>query len=327
VADPIPLRILADLDAKQNVSVSGSLSIHTTSSFVVPQIITSSGNFYDVDAALHRIDEALQGFTSNIANAVGGVVEQLNYSKYTYTGSFDNSGTRTINLTTAVQSGSTYFSTADLDKISVDVLIDTNGDGKYYNDLVSCVIFADAGNVKITLDGPQAANKNFRLIVANEKTITGQETSGSSYPAGPQGPSGSVGPQGPSGSVGPQGPSGSQGATGKSYITVAFNRSTTSTIDAVATNFSLTPSRCPNGFNLDITGFSQTNTGMLIASLYALTSNSFVSSGSINSINPTTITLSAPASANNPEQYELRFKTSGSNGNTVYIQTAIAEIL
>jgi hypothetical protein len=46
VADPIPLRILADLDAKQNVSVSGSLSIHTTSSFVVPQITTSSANLY-----------------------------------------------------------------------------------------------------------------------------------------------------------------------------------------------------------------------------------------------------------------------------------------
>lgn len=316
MADPIPLRILADLDAKQNVSVSGSLAIHTTSSFIVPQIVTSSANLYDVDVALHRIDEALQGFTSNIANAVGGVVEQLNYSRYVHTGSFDNNGTRTVNLTTEILSGSTYFSVSDLEKISVDVLIDTNGDGKYYNDLVSCVIFADAGNVKVTLDGPQAANRNFRLIVVNEKNITGQQTSGSSYIiAGPQGP------------AGPQGIAGTQGTNGKSYITVAFNKSTTSTIETVATNFSLTPARCPSGFNLDITGFSQQSAGTLTAALYALTSNSFVSSGSINSVNPTTITLAASASANNPEQYELRFFTSGGSGNTVYIQTAIAEIL
>lgn len=329
--------VLADLIATQNVTISGALDLSTTSSFGIANITTSSDGFYDVDAAIHRIDESLGQFTQNIANAFGGVINQYNSRRYVYTGSLDASGSATINLTSEVTSGSTYFSTASINNISVDILLDTENNGKYKNDLVSYEVYESGSEVYVHIDAVSGQNINYRLLVINEENLEELPSQdGYRIIAGPQGPSGSAGVTGPSGSAGPAGPSGSQGPAGpsgdrgpdgKSYITVAFNASTNLGMPTVATNFSLTPTKASSGFNLNIDGFNEKSNSGMILELYSLSTNTLLDTKTIASTTPVTVTMSASAPTNNPEQYELRYYSSGSASNYVFLQTAVLELL
>ena len=314
--------VLADLVATQNVTVNGALDISTTSSFGVANIATSSDGFYDVDAAIHRIDESLGQFTQNIANAFGGVINQYNSRRYVYTGSLDASGSATINLTSQIPSGSTYFNTSSINNISVDILLDTENNGKYKNDLVSYEIYESGSEVYVHVDAVSAQNINYRLLVINENGLEELPAEdGYRIIAGPQGPAG------PSGSNGTSGANGANGADGKSYVTVAFNANTSLTTPMVVTNFSLTSTKAPSGFNLEIVGFNGKSNSAMILELYNLTTNDLLDTATITDIAPSTVTMSASAPTNNPEQYEIRYYSSGSAGNYVFLQTAVLEIL
>ena len=332
--------VLSDLIATQNVTISGALDLSTTSSFTVANIVTSSDGFYDVDVAIHQIDESLQQFTQNIANAFGGVVNQYNSRRYVFTGSLNVSGAATVNLTTGAVSGSTYFTTASIDSISVDILLDTENNNKYRNDLVSYQLYVSGSDVLIDIDGISAPNANYRLLAINENgldELPAQDgyriIAGPQGPAGPAGSQGSTGPSGSQGATGPQGPAGPSGSTGatgadgKSYITVAFNASTNLGVPTVATNFSLTPAKASSGFNLNIDGFNEKSDSGMIVQLYSLTTNTLLDTKTITDTTPVTVTMSASAPTNNPEQYELRYYSSGSVSNYVFLQTAVLELL
>ena len=308
--------VLADLIAKQNITVSGSLSLKTTSSFVVPNVITSSDSLYDVDVALHRIDDSLQQFTANIANAFGGVVHEYNSRRYIFTGSLDSGGSAKINLTNIVPSGSTYFTTSSVNNISVDILLDTENNGKYKNDLVSYQLYQSSSNLYLEIDAAAASNVNYRLLVVNEETLDELPSQdGYKIIAGPQGPSGSQGSVGPAGN------------NAKSYITVVSNASTNNTSPTIVTNFLLTPTKAPSGFNIEFTGFNEKENSGMIIQLYDFISGSVLGSATITSTLPTTASFFVDAPIVNPQQYELRYYSSGSANNYIFLQTAILELL
>lgn len=308
-----PVRVLSDLEATQDVTISGSLIITTTASFDAIPVVTGSNGSYDVDYALHQVNNSVYQTNANIANAIAGFADVYNKNRYTFTGSLDASGSKEINLTTSIISGSDNFASGNLFDIAIDFLLDTNGDGKYRNDLTSYQIFASGSDLFIAIDAPASPNCNYRLSVQNQSSLSPISGSNSVLIiAGPQGE---------------QGAAGSDGTNGKTFITVASNLSTNNIIDTVASNFALSPSQAPTGFYLDVTGFTQNSSYPMVVKLCDLASNSVIDSDSISSTSPNTIRLNGSIPNTSNKQYELRYYSSGSSSNYVYLQTAIIEIL
>lgn len=319
------VRVLSDLEAKQDVIVSGSLIITTTASFDTIPVVTSSGGGYDVDEALHQVNNSVYQTNVNIANAIAGFAAEYNKNRFTFTGSLDASGSKEINLTTSIVSGSLNFASGNLFDIAIDFLLDTNGDGKYRNDLTSYQIFASGSDLYVAIDAPASPNCNYRLSVQNQGSLSPVSGSNSVLIiAGPQGPQG---PQGVTGGTGANGTNGTNGTNGKSYITVASSLSTNNAIDTIASNFSLSPSQAPSGFYLDITGFTQNASYPMAVKLYDLSDNTLIDSDSINSTGSNTVRLNGSIPNVSNKQYELRYYSSGSSNNYVYLQTAIIETL
>lgn len=313
-----PVRVLADLEALQDVTVSGSLIITTDTAFSASAIVTGSAGEYSVDEAFHTLDQSVYQTNANIANAVAGVVAAYNNNRYIFSGSLDSSGSALLNLTTGIVSGSENFSSTELAKVTVNLLIDTNGDGKYRNDLTSYELYISGGELLVGVDAPASPNSNYRLIVSNEKPLN--PISGSN------GVLIIAGPQGPQGNTGPSGSAGTNGVNGKSYITVASLLSTTNSVETVASNFSLSPAQASNGFYVDITGFTQNVSYPLIVKLYNLTDDLLLDTDSVSSLTPQTIRLNGAIPAVSNTQFEVRYYSSGSSSNYVYLQTAIVEI-
>jgi len=307
-----PVRVLADLEALQDVVVSGSLIITTDTAFSASAIATGAVGEYSVDEAFHTLDQSVYQTNANIANAIAGVVTAYNNNRYIFSGSLDSSGSAVLNLTTSIISGSENFSSTELAKVTVNLLIDTNGDGRYRNDLTSYEIYTSGSELLVSIDAPASPNNNYRLIVSNEKPLNPiSGSNGILIIAGPQGVAG---------------PSGSTGAEGRSHINVASLLSTTNSIETVASNFSLSPAKAPNGFYIDVTGFTQDSSFPLVVKLYNLTTDSLLDSDLINTLSPQTVRLNGAIPSVSNTQFELRYYSSGSSSNYVYLQTAIVEI-
>lgn len=120
-----------------------------------------------------RVSGVLYGDGSGLTNVGGGITANQATTAYDrlrfVTSSVLNvNGAAEINLTTAATSGSTYFNTASLTNVTVDVMVDTNSDGRYKYELLAIELFASASNLWVLVDAPGAANKNYRLIAINE---------------------------------------------------------------------------------------------------------------------------------------------------------------
>lgn len=308
-----PVRVLSDLEATQDVTISGSLIITTTASFDTIPVVTGSNGSYDVDYALHQVNDSVYQTNANIANAIAGFADEYNKNRYIFTGSLNESGSKEINLTTSIVSGSINFASGNLFDIAIDFLLDTNGDGKYRNDLTSYQIFPSGSDLFITIDAPASPNCNYRLSVQNQSSLSPiSGSNGVLIIAGPQGV---------------QGVAGTNGTNGKTFITVASNLSTNNTINTIASNFALSPSQAPIGFYLDVTGFTQNTSYPMVVKLYDLASNTIIDSDSISSTSSNTVRLNGSIPNVSNKQYELRYYSSGSSSNYVYLQTAIIEIL
>lgn len=164
------IRVLTNLSASQNVIVSGSSIISgskllaTTSSFNKANIVTASGGMYDLDVAIHALDTGLTTLKYNIKSAYDSIRAVL-------TGALDNNGNKKINLTTAATSGSVYFTTESLTSVGASVLIDTDTNDVYKNDLVSLQLFNSASYLWAEIDAPEAANDYYRLMLVNHKLL------------------------------------------------------------------------------------------------------------------------------------------------------------
>lgn len=361
MADYKPLNILTDLHAKESVAVSGTLNLNTTTAFVHADVSISQNGMYDVDNALHKIDQAIINFDTNIVNAVGGVINQYNASRYIFTGSFDEFGKSSINLTDRVTSGSTYFSTDKINNILVDVMIETDGDGKLRNDLLAYTIYASGSKLVIDLEAPAAQSLNYRLLVVNETTFSDNPSTNGSYvisgptgatgpqgpkgdqgdigPIGPQGETGATGPQGPKGDKGdtgdpggPQGPKGDTGAQGPkgdvgiSYLTLALNESTDSTEGYLAGVFFLDPGIAPSGSHITFVGHTQTENDILTVKVKKFEDTGSLGTASISSTSIGSTYLNVPAPTADPQYYEIYILNSGNGGGTVFLSTALLKI-
>lgn len=361
MADYKPLNVLTDLHAKLNAAISGTLNLNTTSAFVHADVAISQDGMYDVDNALHKIDQAIINFDTNIANAVGGVIKQYNSSRYIFTGSFDEFGKSTINLTDSVVSGTTYFAADKINNILIDVLVETDEDGRLKNDLLAYSIYASESKLFVDLEAPSAQNLDYRLLVVNETTFNDQPTNNGSYvisgptgPAGAQGPKGDqgdIGPVGPQGEIGPsgsQGPkgdkgdpgdpggpqgvkgdTGAQGAkgdVGTSYITLALNETTDSTEKYVVSTFMLTPDMAPSGSVVTFIGHCQTQNDTLVAKIKKIEDEESLGTVSIISTNINKVEMEIPAPQSNPQYYEIYILNSGNGGGFVFLSSAILKI-
>ena len=164
------IRVLTNISASQNVIVSGSTVISgskllaTTSSFNNSSIVTSSDGFYNMNSAIHGLDTGITTLKNNIKTAYNSIRAVL-------TGALDSSGNKKINLTSTIPSGSLYFTTASLTSVGASLLIDTESDNAYKNDLVSFQLFNSASYLWAEIDAPAATNDYYRLIVVNHGSL------------------------------------------------------------------------------------------------------------------------------------------------------------
>lgn len=161
-------KVLNNLNIKQDVYISGSQKIKSTQAFN-NNITTSSAGMYDINSAFQVLDTKIVDNKQVIKNAYEA-------GRYKYTGSFDANGDATINLTSLATSGSAYFSISKIDNIDVQVLVDSNGDLHYKNDLVSVQLYSSGQNLLLELSAPAAASKPFRILAINQVDLfaTGQ---------------------------------------------------------------------------------------------------------------------------------------------------------
>lgn len=155
------LKIYTNLDSKQDVYVSGSQKLYSATSFNAS--ITRNGDgMYDVDGAVHALDTTIKNNYENVQAAYQSV-------RYQHTGSFNESGNALLNLTTLA--GALYFADSNLKDINVQVMVDTENDGKYKNDLVSVELYASGGSLMLNVDAPASAGKPYRVLAVNETVL------------------------------------------------------------------------------------------------------------------------------------------------------------
>lgn len=117
-----------------------------------------------------------------------------------------------------------------------------------------------------------------------------------------------------------------KGQNGNRFIPVAFNRYSYVDIDTVISDFAVSDTDAPNGFNVLTTGFAPSGVTMHV-SLYNITDSILVDEGDIASPSPTTLTLTAPTPSGS-KHYELRIKrVGGTTDNLVVVEIAYRELL
>lgn len=159
-----PLKSLNDLNARKNAAVSGTLNIFTTASFNVFSIPTSSAGMYSVDYALHAFDQNISDNYYSIKNSYDG-------ARFKAQDNLDINGNAVINLTADAPAGATYFNTGNLADISIDLLVDTNNNGIYRNDLASVQLSIQTGSLIAEISAPGASNKPYRFLAVNEAAL------------------------------------------------------------------------------------------------------------------------------------------------------------
>lgn len=157
------LKVLTNLDSKQDIYVSGSHKLHTTASFNM-LVATSSDGMYDVDGAMHALDVY-------ISSSYFGVQHAYQNVRLQYTSSFDAQGNTLLNLTSLSPSGTLYFASGNLQDVNVQVLVDTDNNSHYKNDLVSIELYPSGSSLMANIDAPTSANKPYRLLVINETVL------------------------------------------------------------------------------------------------------------------------------------------------------------
>ena len=175
------VRALTSIDAAENLSVTGTLNIRASSSFVVPTISTSSEGYYSLNTAIHSIDQSLQEANAKIVSSVGNLLGQYNASRYVFSGYLDSSGNESINLTTGAPSGSTYYTADQVSNLSVNILTDPNGDGIFTNNLLPYKLRPNNGQLFLDITAPGGANIMYRVTVSNDKAIVNLPVSNGSY--------------------------------------------------------------------------------------------------------------------------------------------------
>ena len=175
------IRALTNVEAGQNLSVTGTLELKASSSFVVPSIATSSEGFYSLNTAIHKIDESLQEANAKIVSSVGNLLGQYNSSKYVFSGYLDSNGAESINLTVEAPSGSSYFTADQVSNLSISILTDPNGDGIFTNNLLPYSLRPSGGELFLDINAPGGANIMYRITVSNDKAIVDLPVSNGSY--------------------------------------------------------------------------------------------------------------------------------------------------
>jgi hypothetical protein len=165
MANERPLTIYTNLDAKQDINASGSVKVFTSESFNRTTIITSSAGMYDLDSALHELDQAIVDKGVEIKNAYEAV-------RYRKSDSLDNEGKALLNLTDLAAYGESYFNTGSLQDIAIDLLVDTNSDGKYKNDMASVQLYVSASALWAEIDAGGAPSAPYRFIAVNETVLS-----------------------------------------------------------------------------------------------------------------------------------------------------------
>lgn len=165
------IKILTDVDGKQDLIVSGGLTVKADSTFVIPSILTSSGGFYSLNNAIHKIDQSLQEVNARVVSSVGNVLGQYNASRYVFSGYFDASGSATINLTRGSPSGSVYFTESEIGNLSVNILTDYDGDGIFTNNLVPFQLRPASGDLFLDISAPSAPYVMYKATVTNDSAI------------------------------------------------------------------------------------------------------------------------------------------------------------
>jgi len=165
------IKILTDVDGKQDLSVSGTLTVKADSSFVIPSISTSSDGFYSINNAIHKIDKSLQDVNARVVSSVGNVLGQYNASRYVFNGFLNASGAVSINITRNSPSGTVYFKESDISNLSVNILTDFDGDGIFTNNLVPYQIRPSNGDLLLNISAPSAPNVMYKATVINDSAI------------------------------------------------------------------------------------------------------------------------------------------------------------
>jgi hypothetical protein len=150
------------LASSANLKVSGSLILANTGS-AFTKITALNGAFYNVDEAVHAIDSALiAGADASSAN-----YKQLRLVK---TGSLA-SGAVSLGLISDCAANATKFASAQIDNLTLDVMVRPDNTSAWMNDLVSVYLYKAAGTNAITVDisAPAASNGwEYKLVVVNE---------------------------------------------------------------------------------------------------------------------------------------------------------------
>jgi len=184
MANVRPLTVYTNLDAKQDINASGSVKIFTSDSFNRTSIITSSAGMYDLDGALHELDQAIVDKGIEIKDAYEAV-------RYKKSDVLDESGKALLNLTSLASSGASYFTTGNLQDIAIDLLVDTEKNGRYKNDMASVQLYSSASALWAEIDAPGASAAPYRFIAVNE-TILALLGSASGQGGGGAGGSGDI---------------------------------------------------------------------------------------------------------------------------------------
>lgn len=165
------IKILTDVDGKQDLTVSGALTVKADSTFVIPSISTSSDGFYSLSNAIHKIDQSLQEVNARVVSSVGNVLGQYNASRYVFSGYFDASGSAAINITRGSPSGSVYFKESDIGNLSVNILTDLDGDGIFTNNLIPFQLRPSSGDLFLDISARSAPYVMYKATVTNDAAI------------------------------------------------------------------------------------------------------------------------------------------------------------
>jgi len=162
-------KVLFEVNDSQ-VVVSGNIMLSGSGEF--NNVSRTNNGMYSIDTALHAIDQAIEDKGAEIRSAYEAV-------RFRHFGTLGPYGLTRLNLTQLATSGSQYFASGNLKDITIDLLIDSNGDGVYRNDMASIILFVSGSNLYADIDAPSAAGNAFRFIAVNETLLDVINTSAS----------------------------------------------------------------------------------------------------------------------------------------------------
>jgi len=162
------------------VQLSGVLGTQVSNDFSVlgqTTLVGASATFLTassgVSASVFVLADGTQLTSSTqLGGAAGdatkaGVESAYNAVRFVTSSVLDGNGFVEVDLTTA--GDATKFATANLNKISVDVLTRPSGDSNYWNnDLVSVKLENSASSLWVKIDAPASPGASYRLVAINE---------------------------------------------------------------------------------------------------------------------------------------------------------------